>query len=255
MKQKIKMIISFCLIAALCLGSSMTAFAAKGQISKKQAKSIALNEAGIKAKNVKKWLKVRLDDYDYDDGQEWDVEFQTKTHKYEVEVDALTGYVKDFEKSRIKKKSSKAISEASAKKIALKAAGVKAKNVKKWTKVKYDKKDNEWELKFRTADYKFEVEINARTKKVNDLERERIPRDSSKYIGIDKAKSIALAHAKKHGHISGDVSYTKAKLDKDDRVICYDIEFINNMTEYEYEIHAKTGKILDWDIDNWEYDD
>ncbi len=116
MKQRIRMMISFCLIAALCLGSSMTSYAAKGQISRKKAKSIALKEAGVKEKNVKKWIKVKLDDYDYDDDQEWDVEFQTKSHKYEVEVDALTGYVKDFEKSQIKKRSSKAISKANAKK-------------------------------------------------------------------------------------------------------------------------------------------
>ncbi len=48
--------------------------------------------------------------------------------------------------------------------------------------------------------------------------------------------------------------YTKAKLDKDDGVVCYKIEFNNNATEYEYEINAKTGRIMDWDIDEWEYD-
>ncbi|MCI9516359.1 PepSY domain-containing protein [Lachnospiraceae bacterium 48-42] len=254
MKQRIRMMISFCLIAALCLGSSMTSYAAKGQISRKKAKSIALKEAGVKEKNVKKWIKVKLDDYDYDDDQEWDVEFQTKSHKYEVEVDALTGYVKDFEKSQIKKRSSKAISEANAKKIALRAANVKAKNVKKWTKVRYDRKDNEWELKFRTSNYKFEIEINARSGRVNELEREKLLKDSSKYIGIKQAKSIALKHAKKHGDIKGEVYYTKAKLDKDDGVVCYKIEFNNNATEYEYEINAKTGRIMDWDIDEWEYD-
>ena len=238
MKQRIRMMISFCLIAALCLGSSMTSYAAKGQISRKKAKSIALKEAGVKEKNVKKWIKVKLDE----------------SHKYEVEVDALTGYVKDFEKSQIKKRSSKAISEANAKKIALRAANVKAKNVKKWTKVRYDRKDNEWELKFRTSNYKFEIEINARSGRVNELEREKLLKDSSKYIGIKQAKSIALKHAKKHGDIKGEVYYTKAKLDKDDGVVCYEIEFNNNATEYEYEINAKTGRIMDWDIDEWEYD-
>lgn len=245
MKRTFRHLILFSLLAVFVMGSSLTVSAANGTIGKDKAKKIALNEAGVKASSVKKWVKVKLD---YDDGgREWDIEFQTSNYKYEVEINARTGRVKDFEMKKIKKNKGKAITEEKAKKIALKTVGVKASSVKKWTKLKFDGK--EWEFKFKTNNYEYEVEINAYTGRVEGVEKEKIHKDSAKYIGVEKAKSIALKHAKKRMDIVGKVRYTKAKLDKEYGVAYYEIEFKNNGVEYEYEINAKTGKILEWDID------
>lgn len=78
---------------------------------------------------------------------------------------------------------------------------------------------------------------------------------ASKYIGVDKAKSIALKDA---GLSSSEASFTKAKLDKEDGVAVYEIEFFSGNTEYEYEINATSGKIrdkdMDWDDDDWDDD-
>ena len=63
---------------------------------------------------------------------------------------------------------------------------------------------------------------------------------------MDKAKSIALKHA---GKSASSVSFTKAKLDKDDGKVVYEIEFRSGRTEYEYDIDAYSGKILEYDID------
>ena len=41
--------------------------------------------------------------------------------------------------------------------------------------------------------------------------------------------------------------YTEAKLDADDRVPHYDIEFVYGGYEYEFEINAKTGAIIEFD--------
>ena len=71
---------------------------------------------------------------------------------------------------------------------------------------------------------------------------------ASKYIGVDKAKSIALKDA---GLSSSEATFTKAKLDKDDGIALYEIEFFSGNTEYDYEINATSGKIRDKDID-WE---
>ncbi|MDD6933236.1 MAG: PepSY domain-containing protein, partial [Eubacteriales bacterium] len=46
----------------------------------------------------------------------------------------------------------------------------------------------------------------------------------------------------------GDVTFTKAKLEKDDGVRKYEIEFRKGGTEYEYEIDAATGAILECDV-------
>ena len=69
---------------------------------------------------------------------------------------------------------------------------------------------------------------------------------SSKYIGVDAAKSAALKHA---GLSAKDVTFTKAKLERDDGVYEYDIEFFSGRIEYEYEINAVSGKIISHDKD------
>ena len=72
---------------------------------------------------------------------------------------------------------------------------------------------------------------------------------SSKYIGSDKALSIALKDA---GVSSGSADVRKNKLDWDDGVRVYEVKFYAGNTEYEYEINATTGAVIDKDAD---YDD
>lgn len=59
---------------------------------------------------------------------------------------------------------------------------------------------------------------------------------------IDAAKAAALADA---GLAVSDVTFTKEKLDWDDGIAVYDIEFLTADTEYDYEIDAATGAVLD----------
>lgn len=75
--------------------------------------------------------------------------------------------------------------------------------------------------------------------------------ENSSYIGVERAKSIALAHA---GLTSGQVTFVKAKLEFDDGRWEYEIEFISgNYQEYDYEIDARTGAILkyDYEVESW----
>lgn len=67
------------------------------------------------------------------------------------------------------------------------------------------------------------------------------------YISADKAQSIALQHA---GVSASDATFRKAHLDRDDGIYVYEIEFVSGDLEYDYEIHATTGAILDWDRDS-----
>lgn len=59
---------------------------------------------------------------------------------------------------------------------------------------------------------------------------------------MDSAKAIALADA---GLTEEEVTFTKEKLDWDDGVAVYDIDFHTSDMEYEYEINAATGVIMD----------
>lgn len=64
---------------------------------------------------------------------------------------------------------------------------------------------------------------------------------SSEYISLEEAKSAALANAKLE---ADQVTFIKEKLDYDDGVAEYDIEFVTETTRYEYEISAKDGTVL-----------
>ena len=68
----------------------------------------------------------------------------------------------------------------------------------------------------------------------------------SKYIKASKAKNIAFSNA---GVKASKVSRVSCVRKKDDGRMIYDIEFSAGKYEYDYEIHAKSGKILERDKD------
>lgn len=72
--------------------------------------------------------------------------------------------------------------------------------------------------------------------------------NTSALIGKDKASSIALNKAG-----GGAIRYIK--LDRDDGRQVYEGELILDNYEYEFEIDAQSGSILDWDRDHLEKDD
>ena len=69
---------------------------------------------------------------------------------------------------------------------------------------------------------------------------------ASMYIGMDRAKAIALEHA---GLTDSRVIFTHLSMDREDGRMVYEVEFRLNGTEYEYEIDASTGRIVDHERD------
>lgn len=144
------------------------------------------------------------------------------------------------------------ISLDEAKEIALRDANVSSKNAKFTSAHKdYDDGISYYEIEFRTSDYKYEYEISMNGKIIS-YDKERISakpvttqsnKVSTKFIGVDKAKKIALEN---EGLTADQVSFKKAKLDHDDGIDLYEIEFVCNGVEYEYEINARTGKIYSY---------
>lgn len=72
-------------------------------------------------------------------------------------------------------------------------------------------------------------------------------RDDELLIGEERAQQIALNDARL---AENQVSKLKVRLKLDDGVWYYDVEFRTIALEYEYEIEAYTGAILDKDIDD-----
>lgn len=67
-------------------------------------------------------------------------------------------------------------------------------------------------------------------------------------ISLDEAKAAALSDA---GLEENAVTFTKTKLDRDDRRQVYDIEFYSVDTEYDYEINADDGTIRERNTDTF----
>ena len=153
-----------------------------------------------------------------------------------------------------------------AKAIALSDAGLSAASVT-FTEAKQDLDDGvpNYDLDFYTATHEYDYEIDAQTGAIMDKSvevNEHAVREtktaataaptaaatevSRGFIGVDRAKSIALGHA---GVSASSVSFSKAKLDDDDGRGVYEIEFYVGNTEYDYKIDAYSGGIIEYDID------
>ncbi|NLK99211.1 MAG: hypothetical protein GX271_00960 [Clostridiales bacterium] len=122
-------------------------------------------------------------------------------------------------------------------------------------KVDFDYDDNKavYEIDFETNNAEYEYKIDAKTGAVLEYDREDKKATSSnntassktttstKYIGKNKAKEIALNHA---GLNESAIKEYEAELDKDDYEVVYEIEFKTSEAEYEYEVDAFTGEVL-----------
>ncbi|MCI9645760.1 MAG: hypothetical protein HFH40_02925 [Lachnospiraceae bacterium] len=237
-------------------------------ISQEEASAIALEAAG--GGSV---VKIKLDT---DDGVKvYEVDVINGNFEYEIEILASTGDILKTEKKTIKPSTSdnpgqtqpnpgqtqpdgkQLIGLDAAKQISIADVGLDAAEVS-FQKAKLDYEDGMaiYEIEFYTDTYEYEYEINAYTGEIYNKEQKKIagasenqPGNTESKISIEDAKSIAASHA---GLSASDVRFKKAKLDWEDGRAVYEIEFYQNGMEYEYEIDAITGKILDyeWDLDD-----
>lgn len=172
------------------------------------------------------------------------------------------------------------IGKTKARQIALNHAGVSNPN---YIEVEFDADDGLiiYEVEFNTSSREYEYEIDAKTGDIIYTNYE--PNDdnynysssnnstsssnnsssnsnssssnrsststSSNYISSSKARQIALNHA---GATSNTATRIHVELDREDNE--YQVEFIYNNREYDYEINAITGKILDYDSERLDND-
>lgn len=140
-----------------------------------------------------------------------------------------------------------------AKSIALNDAGLKEADVH-FIKEKQEMDDGRvvYELEFYNDNKEYDYEIEASTGNIisrdYDIENHELPSDNSAETGskitIEKAKKIAL---KKAGLTEKDGTWKKEKTDRDDGRIMYELEFISGEMEYDFEIDAESGSILEFE--------
>lgn len=147
------------------------------------------------------------------------------------------------------------IGAGKAKQIALQHAGISASNaVFVKAEREYDDGRLTYDVDFYAGNKEYDYEILASNGTIlsydADIEGYRIPSStstsSSGYIGVERAKEIALQHA---GLSASGVNFVKAEFDYDDGRAEYEIEFHHNFREYEYTIDAASGTILEAERD------
>ena len=146
-----------------------------------------------------------------------------------------------------------------AKAAALRDAGLSESDVTfKKTELDHSHGTQVYDIEFYTSDTKYDYEIDASNgtvleKNIEQFQIQANPTTDSAinssgndYIGVDRAKEIALNHAQLN---ESDVQFAKAKLENDDGGVEYEIEFYSGRTEYDYTIDAVSGNIIEYDVD------
>lgn len=157
------------------------------------------------------------------------------------------------------------ISEVEAKSIALTHAKLSESDVTA-LRITFEIDDGvpEYEVEFYSGTTEYDYEINANTGDIVSFDYEiadkfysssnsfvtpTTPTTSQSTNGLiteAEAKSIALNHA---NLLESDITGLRVKLDYDDGVAEYEVEFYSGTNEYDYEINATTGNIISFDYD------
>lgn len=249
--------------------------ASKTQVTSSAVKEVTLDEAinlalehAKVAKEDAKFTKTQLDNDDKT--ANYEIEFNAGDKEYDYEVAVSDGRILKSEVEALRsapaspdntqaspdasnptqpatdKENSGYISVDEAKQTALKAAGVTAEDAV-FEKAEFDGNDliPNFDVEFYANGYEYDYEINAKDGKVLASEKEKEAGKSvsatADYITADKAMEIALNHA---GFKNADVAVLSATLDADDAIPHYEVEFRAGQHEYEYEISAKSGKVI-----------
>lgn len=198
-------------VGASCSGSTAQMDSSvetdSAQITLEEAKATALKDAELTDSDVT-FTKTKTE---RDNGiLLYDIEFCTEDTEYEYEIDASTGEIYNKSVEKLK-------------------AGYSAQA----------DSDSHHEVNGDNEQNSAQLPESGSQNQQNSVQ----PQDgsSSEQISLDAAKNMALSDA---GVSSSDAAFTKTKLDYDDGIAVYDIEFYTSTYEFEYEINAATGVIL-----------
>ena len=134
--------------------------------------------------------------------------------------------------------------------LALADAGVKADTaVFTQSELEWEDGVQVYDLEFRTSEAEYDYEINAVTGAIISKDAEGRWNDQGGPVDLEGAKAVALADA---GVKAADAVFRKSELEWEDGVKVYDIEFYTSEAEYDYEINASTGAVLDKSMELFE---
>ncbi|MGL6108072.1 PepSY domain-containing protein [Romboutsia sp.] len=143
-----------------------------------------------------------------------------------------------------------------AKEIALKHANLKSDQIKFVKEEKnIENSVEKYDIEFYHDNKEYDYEINVSTGEIleydNEVEEYTIvqPSTSEKNskITLEQAKEIAL----KHSNLANDqVEFIKEEKNSDNGIEKYEIDFYHNNIEYNYEIDANNGSVIEYEKGN-----
>ena len=240
-KRKTGILIPILIVAALIVVVIAAVFGThrsiasenEGYITVEKARVIALADAGVD-QNTVTVTKTALDT----DAERvhYDVEFYTDEYEYEYEIDVVSGSVMEKEKEP----------RTLSKSVAKKANELKAQEEKELQEEKgqnqTDSAKNGTEPNITSGGIDQKATGNEAGEKTSSKETEK----NNAYIGTEKALQIALKDA---GLTKKQVQVKKTELDIENGRAVYEISFTGSDSEYEYEIDAKDGSVIEADRD------
>lgn len=242
-----------------CATNKLTKQANTNYIGVDAAKNTALSNANVDVTNAV-FTEARLDDKD--GTAYYEVDFTANGTEYEYDIDAVTGTVIEQKKKQADNTEvGVLIDEVKAKEIALNHAGVtEADTSFIWAKPDVDDSQQIYEVEFYVAatNSEYDYEINAQTGEIIsfDYDAENYTPNTNNTNNNNTSgnsttkteqeiKKIALA--KVPNATEKDI---QVKLDRDDGKLKYEGKIIFEGMEYDFEIDAYSGAILEWEAES-----
>ena len=203
-------------------------------ISLEEAKQIALKDAGLDEAAQK--IVFTREELNRNQGKPcYILEFYTAKKQYSYKVDAKNGNIMEAYHF---------ILLADAKKIALDDAGVNVKVVFTTEElVAGGIKSPYYYFAFESASARWTYKINAVLGVIMDKTCDKIIPPAPEFIGLEKAKQIALEDAGLD-ETAQKIVFTREELSRNQGKPCYILEFYTDKCAYSYKIDAVSGEII-----------
>ena len=203
-------------------------------ISLEEAKEIALKDAGLNEATQK--IVFTREELNRNSGKPcYILEFYTAKKQYSYKVDAKNGNIMEAYHF---------ILLADAKKIALDDAGVNEKvTFTEETLVAGGIKSPYYYFAFESASARWTYKIDAVLGVIMDKTCDKIIPPAPEFIGLEKAKQIALEDAGLD-ETAQKIVFTREELSRNQGKPCYILEFYTDKCAYSYKIDAVSGEII-----------
>ena len=204
-------------------------------ISLEEAKQIALKDAGLDDATQK--IVFTREELSRNSGKPcYILEFYTAKKQYSYKVDAKNGSIMEAYHF---------ILLADAKKIALDDAGVSEKvTFTEETLVAGGIKTPYYYFAFESDSARWTYKIDAVLGSIMDKTYDKIVPPAPEFIGLEKAKQIALKDAGLD-EATQKIVFTREELNRNSGKPCYILEFYTAKKQYSYKVDAKNGSIME----------